>query len=118
MTNLINKFYIIIESIQNVIKWFPVIWHDRDWDHSYFYNILHFKLRNMEEYFNSEYVWGANALKDAKRIKTARILVKRLLEDNYWENAKEDLHHSIYMENQDREYLFDLMKKYINGWWD
>lgn len=118
MTRLINKFYSIIESIKNIIKWFPIIWQDRNWDHSYFYRILHFKLNNMEKFFSSKDAISANTLKDAKRIKIARILVERLMEDNYWERAKDNFYHSIYMENQDRKYLFDLIKKNINRWWD
>lgn len=39
-----------IEGIKNLIKWFPIIWKDRNWDHSYIYEILKFKLKNQAEY--------------------------------------------------------------------
>ena len=31
-------------GIRNLIKWFPIIWKDRDWDSSYIYKVLQFKL--------------------------------------------------------------------------
>jgi hypothetical protein len=31
-------------GVRNLIKWFPVIWKDRDWDFSYIYKVLQFKL--------------------------------------------------------------------------
>jgi len=37
-------------SIRNLIKWFPVIWKDRDWDHSFIYEILKHKLENQAHY--------------------------------------------------------------------
>ena len=37
-------------NIRNLIRWFPIIWKDRDWDHSFIYEILKFKLKNQAEY--------------------------------------------------------------------
>lgn len=31
-------------GVRNLIKWFPVIWKDRDWDSSHIYKVLQFKL--------------------------------------------------------------------------
>jgi hypothetical protein len=31
-------------SIHNLIKWFPIVWRDRDWDHSFTYDVIRFKL--------------------------------------------------------------------------
>jgi hypothetical protein len=36
-----------IVGVGNLIKWAPVIWKDRDWDHSFFFDILKFKISNM-----------------------------------------------------------------------
>ena len=33
-------------GIKNLIKWFPVIWKDRDWDDHYIWEVLKFKLTN------------------------------------------------------------------------
>ena len=36
-----NRF---VEGVQNIIKWIPVVYKDKNWDHSYIYGILEFKL--------------------------------------------------------------------------
>ena len=43
-----------IEGIKNLIKWFPIIWKDRNWDHSYIYEILKFKLKKTFKPFNKK----------------------------------------------------------------
>ena len=72
----------IITSIKNILRWIPIIWIDRDWDHTFLYIILQFKLSNMERYLR-KYGHSINSEKDADRIKTCTILLKRLLDDEY-----------------------------------
>ena len=43
----IKQFF---KSINNLIKWFPIIWKDRDWDDHFIFEILKFKLKNQAEY--------------------------------------------------------------------
>ena len=38
-----------ISGVKNLIKWGPIIWKDRDWDDSFFFDILKFKISNMAE---------------------------------------------------------------------
>lgn len=142
----------IIEGIKNLIKWFPLVWKDRDWDYHFLYEILHFKLKNMEKFFSSDKTYSVVSPKNAKQIKIARILLGRLLECDYLENAMmfynkkygnqtimnidddgvvkwvdnkkmiEEFRkcgsHSDFMEIQDNNYLFDLLKKHAHRWWD
>jgi hypothetical protein len=42
----------IFHRISNIIRWFPVIWSDNDWDFQYFYDILAFKIENMLKYYD------------------------------------------------------------------
>jgi len=37
-------------SIRNLIKWFPIVWRDRDWDHSFTYDAIQFKLEQQAKY--------------------------------------------------------------------
>jgi hypothetical protein len=37
-------------QIKNLMRWFPIIWRDRDFDHYYIFDILKFKLKNQAEY--------------------------------------------------------------------
>ena len=75
-----------IRRIIKVIKWLPIIWRDRDWDQHYFFEILRFKLKNMEKFFrhDANYVY---AEKDADRMKVCIMLLDRLIGDVYEENA-------------------------------
>ena len=43
----IKRFF---RRIYNLYRWFPIIWKDQDWDHSYIFEILKFKLKNQAEY--------------------------------------------------------------------
>lgn len=36
----------LYRGVKNLIKWFKVVWKDRDWDHTYIYKVLRFKLED------------------------------------------------------------------------
>lgn len=151
----INK---IIEGIQNIIRWVPVIYQDRDWDYDFIYVLLYHKLKNMQEFFESDKVWSTKSDRVAKQIMISKNLCKRLSDQQYLTNALTNYHnkygedstvwhseptenpklhrlvwdwseqqhkdftkasnHSDYMEQQDLDYLFKYLRKYIQGWWD
>jgi hypothetical protein len=56
------KIVDISRSIKNIIRWFPIIWKDRDWDESYIYTILQTKLK-----FQSKYIGDRDFHTTAKR---------------------------------------------------
>jgi len=66
-----------ITSIKNLIKWFPLIYRDRQFDHNYLLNIMEFKLSLMEDYFKNHGI-TVSSEKDSKRIKICKNLCKRL----------------------------------------
>ncbi|MDD3123205.1 MAG: hypothetical protein PHC62_06830 [Candidatus Izemoplasmatales bacterium] len=106
-------------GIKNILFWFPVIWKDRQFDHGYLYTILGKKLELMEAFFLSDDTNVANAKKYGKQIKIARILCNRLETEDYSNpNKWADWKYADRQEKQDREYLFDLMKKKVPAWWD
>ena len=119
--------YDIPYGISNLVKWFPVIWKDRDWDYCFFLTILHKKLCFMEELFeyNAHYVGSE---KDARIIKICRILSERLVRDDYimslaenkvfYRREPEVWKHEDALRDQDRDYLFKLMQKHLFKWWD
>jgi len=59
-----------------------IVWRDRDWDHTFLYEMLYFKLFNMEKYLR-KYSSSVNSEKDADRIKICVNLLKRLMDDDY-----------------------------------
>ena len=166
----ISDFYYNIKNgIPNLIKWFPVIWQNRDWDHNFIWILLHKKLTLMENCIRN-YGHHVYAERDADQIKLAINLLNRLIEDEYHENVfkdhdekwgdthlnwkKADGQEFGYKEEvctlditrdnvktekdkeqerkefrrlspkveeqrkQDIDFLFDYMKKHIQGWWD
>ena len=40
----------IIQGVKNLIKWFPTIWKDRDYDQFYIYEVLRVKLEKQAVY--------------------------------------------------------------------
>lgn len=87
-----NTYY----GIRNLIKWFPVVWKDRDWDEIYFYRINAFKLKQMEKLFESDYCHILDSERYAKQIKIARVAMDRLSANdydinNYYSNRSDEL---------------------------
>ena len=118
---LYYRYSNIKEGISNLVKWAPIVWRDRDWDHHYFFETVKFKLEKMEKFFNSKNCISVGCEDDAKKTRKCIILVDRIMKDDYYENAegvKEWVIHGDYMKRQDVEYLFHLLNKYILTWWD
>ena len=133
----------MFKKIKKVIRWLPVIWRSQDWSYHFLFDVMRLKVKEMEEFFESDKSIIADADKVAKELKTTRILLDRLCkqehitnalhwydkkysEDYNFESDNSDQHkmfmkwakHSDYMEDQDIEYLFNLMKKKIRWWWN
>lgn len=81
-------------GILNLIIWFPIIWRDRNWDHSYMFEMLEYKLSLMEKLFR-KYGHSVNSEKDAHYIMICKNLCKRLADDEYTNPYEERnrLHH-------------------------
>ena len=43
-----------IQGIKTLIRWFPIIWKDRDYDDHFIWEILKFKIRNQADYIGSK----------------------------------------------------------------
>lgn len=150
-------------GIENLFKWTPVIWRDRDWDHHFLFEILAFKISKMERNFR-KYGHHVGSEKDADNMKMCVEALHRLMKENYHEEAfrkhdekwgeaswrtidsdkkgfrqllierpnvktKEDeeqerREYKGYLEEEERltkqdiDYLFDMLKKHVRGWWD
>ena len=64
-----------IQGIKNLIKWFPVIWKNRDWDHTFIYDILMFKLEQQ-----AKYIGGKDRHMNAKRDAEIMLLCTKLID--------------------------------------
>ena len=68
----IKQFF---KQIHNLIRWFPIIWKDMDWDDHFIFEILKFKLKNQ-----AKYIGGKNRYVGAKRDAEIMTLCVRLIE--------------------------------------
>ena len=72
----------IYRSIRSVIRWFPVIWNERDWDDWYIYKILQTKLKFQSKYISDRDI-HTRAKRDAEVMNTCVRLIDKLMEDFY-----------------------------------
>ena len=85
--NVLDFFrYDITAGVKNLIRWFPVIWKDRNWDYNFIYMILKYKLHLMEKNIRN-YGHHVRAEQDADKIKICVNLLDRLIKDEYHDNA-------------------------------
>jgi len=116
--------YAIMDGISNLIKWFPLIWKDRDFDHGYLYDILYFKLGEMQKFFESDNAWSADAKEYAKQIKECRKLLYRIMnesiQDENWDgdNFTRSLNEIAELEKEEKKLFWNMMCDNIDGWWD
>jgi len=68
-------------GVMNLIKWFPVIWTDRDWDYYFWLKINYKKLREMEKCIRDG--CHLNSERDADNIHKAMLAIERLISDDY-----------------------------------
>ena len=88
----------VIQGVRNLIKWFHVVWKDRDWDHSYIYEILKHKLENQ-----AHYIAKKNRHTSAKRDAELMLLCARLIEIQ-----QEESYDMEYLDYQETEWTDDL----------
>ena len=76
----------LIRGFKNLVKWFKVIWNDRDFDSYYLYLILEKKLKSIEETFSDVHQIhqiDESRLHILRYVKIARILINRLMVDDF-----------------------------------
>ena len=69
-------------AVKNLVRWFPIIIKDKDWDESFIYKILQFKLKNQAEYIATR-DWHTNAKRDAEIMMTCVRLIDKINEEYY-----------------------------------
>ena len=81
----INVRWFFVKSfmaVKNLVRWFPVIWEDKDWDDYFIYKILQFKLKNQAEYIGGRY-WRTRAKRDAEKMMTCVRLIDKMNDEYY-----------------------------------
>lgn len=136
-----------VYGIRNIIKWFPLIWKDRPWDHVYIYDILSFKLKLQAEHIDKNGL-HVGAERDAEIIMTCSKLAKKLADEYYNDEPIEYEYVQRYfnkysntykkvlkkypdarpamikyyiaeeIKNKAKRLLFSIMENKIEEWWD
>jgi hypothetical protein len=96
------KIKSFIISIKNLIKWFPIIWKDRDWDDHYIWEIMKNKLRWQAKYIGN-HDWHTRAQMDAKRMRLCANLIDKV-QDGFYGSEYMDYHESDFnwLDNPDK----------------
>ncbi len=76
----------VVNGIKNFWKWRKVIYNDGWWDSYYIFEMLRFKFEDMEQKFR-KYGISVTAKKDADKMKICKLLLDRLVKDEYYENV-------------------------------
>ena len=84
------------KCIQNLFRWFPIIWKDQDWDDFYIFEILKFKLKNQ-----AEYIGYHDRHMSAKRDAEIMMLCVRLIE-----KVQDEWYGREYFDYQESEFKF------------
>lgn len=94
----IRQFFRNIKyGVKNLIKWFPTIWKDRDWDQVFIYTILAKKLE-----FQAKYIGDRDFHTESKRDAERMNLVVRLI------NLQQDEFYRMeYMDYEEVEHWFE-----------
>lgn len=83
-----------INGVKNLIRWFPIIWRDRDWGHRYIFDILEHKLKSQSKYIGDRDI-HISAKRDAEIMLTCVRLMERI-RDGYYESEYTDYHQTEY----------------------
>ncbi len=71
-----------ISKVKNIVRWFPIIWKDRDYDDSYIMEILKFKLSNQANYISKK-DRHTRAQYDAQKMRLCVRLIEKFQEEYY-----------------------------------
>lgn len=106
-----------VSGIKNLIRWFPVIWKDRDWDGHFIWELMIQKLKFQAKYIGDR-DWHVNAKRDAEIMMTCVRLMERVQSEHYqmeyidYYEAKHE-----FVDTDDPEFK-ELKTKYISDSFD
>ncbi len=102
----IKQFF---RNIRNLVRWFPIIWKDRDWDDHFIFEILKFKLKNQAEYivYHDRHV---SAKRDAEIMMLCVRLIERI-QDEFYACEYQNYHDSelIFVDSEDHPGMYEMI---------
>lgn len=101
----------IKNGILNLIDWAPIIWKDRDYDHSFLFDIMIKKMNRMEKFFKSENCWSVDGIKNAKQICEAIVMLEYIRDEKFEEEAFKEYHDKYSMSHLTFEEMIDTIQQ-------
>lgn len=104
------------QGLRNLLEYAPVIWHTREWDSGYLYELVAFKLKRMERVLR--FGVASDRRNIADQIKATRLALERLHADDYL--MKWSRNHKFNVEQAYKNDLNIVAKgiKQSLSWWD
>lgn len=113
MNKLLHKIKSFFKKIKNLIRWFPIIWKDEDWDDYYIFEILKFKLKNQAKYIGNRDC-HTRATRDAEIMRLCVRLIDKI-QTEYYGCEYQDYHESefnwVEIDNNQTYYQLDIKEK-------
>lgn len=115
-----------IQSIKSLIRWFPTIWRDRNWDSDFIYEILKKKLEFQADHFErvrTGKVQGlahVNMVRDEKYMRLCVNLIDKL-QHEYWNEKYMKIHNKKWGEveikvipsSNDKSAKLEFLRSYV-----
>ena len=77
-----NHVNVFLEFLERVWLWLPILWRDRNWDHSFILDVLEHKIK-LTRLCIGKYDRHTTVKEDCHNMRVAEILIRRIREDNY-----------------------------------
>lgn len=117
----------LFESIKNLLRWFPVIFKDRDWDHTFILRILYYKIKFIRLRYERNKMFVGQDI-EIKWLKMCEYLLKYIIDNKGWEDIESIKkwpqqinisHHKCDLRQEKAEKLFwKIISWRSNYWWD
>jgi hypothetical protein len=121
---MIYRLKRFFRNIHNLIRWFPIIWRDEQWDYYYIFELLKHKLIFTAEH-HYKYGCHTSASYDANRMMVCVRLIEKIQNESYIleliddDNlTREKLDLAFSKQIKARKLLFKILEQNIEQWWD
>ena len=103
-------------GLQNLWKWKNIIYKDRDWDWTFLYRIMAYKMECMAAHME-EYGFHTNQEVTVSELRECAKRLLRVEEENYGKGELKWEYVEKLME-KDEEWIYGTMKEKARTWWD
>lgn len=121
--DLSHLHYTLYYGVRNLIKWFRVIWRDRNYDYAFMLDIMRFKIKNLADLHHEHENFHRES-----RMRICIKLIDRIKNEYYWEPHYDQIETDSKMSmelmkeckakhEKALRLLFKIMGQDIETWW-